>query len=662
MLPFIAGLVGLAALCAGCGREAREARLEQLSEKVYEKLEPRLRALVNLEVKRALAARATLIRTQPPGTPETPVMPSGTCSTVSSAASPSSSAAKPTTAPSPHPGAVSDSGTAGNTTAPAADVLIVGDETIPLEAVRKAFEFEEMLRSGKKREKDAERERRFRRFAETFVEQRLLAERARREGMADRTPWKELAEAEAGRLLEAYLRRNHLRREGPIDESTLKAWYENNKAMFYVPSYVRARVIETKTKQEALNVLKELQAGADFAQAARKYSIHPSASSGGSVGRIYAGEIPEAEFSRLLSAAEGTPVGPLEHRGGKGAVWRIYKVEAARHGYYKPFESVKSLIGARLRKERSVGVQRRIDGLLEAAGKRVVHKGSGADDEVVVSRDGVCVRRSTVLAYVKVMVSGGRKNSRLDPRAELRFAERLEKWTTLWRLMSDERLPLHLEPSVLDYIHDKALASVYLNEHTRRIRIPREEIERYYEEHLEEFKSPVPVVETSHILLTWGPKGRFPDEKEAREQAERLIRRLQEGADFGELARKWSSDNSASRGGKLPPFPVNRLVKPYADACLSLAPGGITTEPVKTRFGYHVIRLEKRCDHYPLELVRGAIRSTLFRLKARELTASLLAGTRGRTRVTFPWESESSSGATTCSSTPSAPSARHRNE
>ena len=85
-----------------------------------------------------------------------------------------------------------------------------------------------------------------------------------------------------------------------------------------------------------------------------------------------------------------------------------------------------------------------------------------------------------------------------------------------------------------------------------------------------------------HILV--------PTEKEAKE----IIKELESGADFAELARKKSKGPSGPKGGDLGFFEHDRMVKPFADAAFALKKGEFTHVPVKTRFGWHVIKLEEK--------------------------------------------------------------------
>src|SRR5690606_30342595 len=74
--------------------------------------------------------------------------------------------------------------------------------------------------------------------------------------------------------------------------------------------------------------------------------------------------------------------------------------------------------------------------------------------------------------------------------------------------------------------------------------------------------------------------------------AEAITKELKNGADFAKLAQKRSKDSSSESGGDLGWFTANTMVKPFDDAVVALEPGQITSEPVQSQFGWHVIKLE----------------------------------------------------------------------
>lgn len=81
--------------------------------------------------------------------------------------------------------------------------------------------------------------------------------------------------------------------------------------------------------------------------------------------------------------------------------------------------------------------------------------------------------------------------------------------------------------------------------------------------------------------------------------AQTLIDKLHKGADFAELARKESMDNSKNEGGELGWFSPKNMVPAFAEAVAGLKKGEITPKPVQTQYGWHVIQLEDTRDVTP---------------------------------------------------------------
>lgn len=134
-----------------------------------------------------------------------------------------------------------------------------------------------------------------------------------------------------------------------------------------------------------------------------------------------------------------------------------------------------------------------------------------------------------------------------------------------------------------------------------QITITDDEIREYYDENPDEFTEPEQV-HARHILV------------EERELAEDLIRQLQDGADFAELAEEHSTDpGSAADGGDLGWFARGRMVEPFEEAAFGAEPGSVVG-PVQTQFGFHVIEvLDRRAERtVSLDEARDRIRDRLF--------------------------------------------------
>jgi parvulin-like peptidyl-prolyl isomerase len=109
---------------------------------------------------------------------------------------------------------------------------------------------------------------------------------------------------------------------------------------------------------------------------------------------------------------------------------------------------------------------------------------------------------------------------------------------------------------------------------------------------VEEYSAQNRRIRAQHILLRAGQDAPQSEVDSARQAAAALIDSAQAGADFAALARRHSEGPSASQDGDLGFFTRDQMVDPFAEAAYALADSGdIASEPVRTRFGFHVIRL-----------------------------------------------------------------------
>jgi len=146
------------------------------------------------------------------------------------------------------------------------------------------------------------------------------------------------------------------------------------------------------------------------------------------------------------------------------------------------------------------------------------------------------------------------------------------------------------------------------------------EIEQEYNWRAGEF-TVAEAVRARHILLKVPPNADEAKEKEVRERIEKLRKQILDGADFAELAKKYSEDpGSKDRGGDLGYFERGKMVPEFEKVAFELEPGQVS-EPVKTAFGYHLIQVEdhRQARQQPLEEVRDRIERDIRRRKALEL-------------------------------------------
>jgi peptidyl-prolyl cis-trans isomerase D len=117
----------------------------------------------------------------------------------------------------------------------------------------------------------------------------------------------------------------------------------------------------------------------------------------------------------------------------------------------------------------------------------------------------------------------------------------------------------------------------------------KEEVDRVFENRKSQY---LPECRTARHILVKLPDGATAEQKaEARQKIDAILQRVKNGEDFATVARQESDDSSAAEGGYLDCFQHGRMVKPFEDAALALAPGQISPV-VETQYGFHVIKLE----------------------------------------------------------------------
>jgi peptidyl-prolyl cis-trans isomerase D len=143
------------------------------------------------------------------------------------------------------------------------------------------------------------------------------------------------------------------------------------------------------------------------------------------------------------------------------------------------------------------------------------------------------------------------------------------------------------------------------------------DVQSYYNSHLAEYKTDEQV-KTRHILITSKAGADAQTDNAAKAKAQDVLKQLQSGANFADLAKKYSEDpGSKDQGGELPLMPTAGLDPAYAKAAMTLNPGQ-TSGLVKSAFGYHIIQTEQKqpAGTKPLADVKSSIVQILEQQKA----------------------------------------------
>ena len=149
---------------------------------------------------------------------------------------------------------------------------------------------------------------------------------------------------------------------------------------------------------------------------------------------------------------------------------------------------------------------------------------------------------------------------------------------------------------------------------------------RYYERHTSQFRSP-DIYEAAHILFAVRPADKDAYAA-ARAEAEGVLAALIERPEsFATMAEAYSACSSAAHGGNLGQITTGQTTPEFEQALVALAPGELCATPVATRYGFHIIRLDRKHQGQllPYELVAGRIADYLNESVRRRADAQYIA-------------------------------------
>jgi len=238
-------------------------------------------------------------------------------------------------------------------------------------------------------------------------------------------------------------------------------------------------------------------------------------------------------------------------------------------------------------------------------------------DPVVARVNGDAITRSEVVRELQGMGSAA---SQIPP--QMLYPQLLEK-AIVTKMVSTKGYAekLQNDKEVKERLKDaeaQIVADVYIRK-TITPKITDEKLKARYDELSAKFK-PEDEVRARHILV--------PTEDEANE----LLKKIKGGEDFAKLATDKSKDTgSAKQGGDLGYFPRTAMVKPFADAAFAMKVGDISEKPVKSDFGYHIIKVEDRRKSSPPPMAE--VKEQLTNQVGQELVAQLIKDMQAKAKI-----------------------------
>lgn len=146
--------------------------------------------------------------------------------------------------------------------------------------------------------------------------------------------------------------------------------------------------------------------------------------------------------------------------------------------------------------------------------------------------------------------------------------------------------------------------------------------------HLIQVKDRLPAMgraHVAHIMTIFPPESDADTQEEARQRSQEIYEKIQAGEDFGELASQFSDDRSSGRrNGEMPPFASNRMVPEFIKAIHDLQSVGQISEPIRTQYGWHIIKLIEKTPPGSFEDVALELKNRISRDSRSELSQEVV--------------------------------------
>lgn len=219
------------------------------------------------------------------------------------------------------------------------------------------------------------------------------------------------------------------------------------------------------------------------------------------------------------------------------------------------------------------------------------------------------------------------------------YEEIVDQWINT-RLLVEEAKQMGLDKredieKKLADIKNQILAEEVIKERIlNEVKIDETEVEKYYADHKEDF-NPQVEVRARHILIKVNEDADTPTITKAEKKAEEILGKVKApGADFAELAGKYSEDPMAEKGGDLGFFSEGQMVKPFEQAAFALEEGEIS-DLVRTQFGFHIIKLEEKRGASPKELeeIKEEVKNAATQAKQKETFDQLVENLKQKAKV-----------------------------
>lgn len=243
--------------------------------------------------------------------------------------------------------------------------------------------------------------------------------------------------------------------------------------------------------------------------------------------------------------------------------------------------------------------------------------------ETVATVNGVQIKKIQLDDYIEFRQKVGQPS--VDPLEEVINMELLRQEAVKHNLHKDEAVRAAMARAASDALAN-ALVQQKMEEDVKD-----EDLKAEYDKQITEYKATASPFEyeSSHILV------------KTEEEAKDIIAKLKKGSDFAKLAKAKSTGPSGPKGGSLGWASSDTFVPPFAEALKTLEKGKFTETPVKTQFGYHVVKLNDKREAKQPELPSfEMVKNQLKKMKQQESMIQFMETLREEAKVEKPSNEE----------------------
>jgi peptidyl-prolyl cis-trans isomerase C len=187
-------------------------------------------------------------------------------------------------------------------------------------------------------------------------------------------------------------------------------------------------------------------------------------------------------------------------------------------------------------------------------------------------------------------------------------------------------------------LRESQKGSIYIDEYLKKQgisepEIPEKDIKSFYDSNPNNYYRGESV-KVSHILIKVDENAGLKEKKKARKKAEKIRKEILEGKDFAEMAKKHSDCNSASGGGGLGYQQKGYMPEEFDKVAFALDKGTVS-EVVKTKFGYHIIKVSEKTPEgaTPYAEVKDFIKKYLQEDESEKKLAAHITELKGKAKI-----------------------------